>query len=330
MSSLLLDYLKTQHEEKLNERLNKIFQEIRKNSYPIELNLEMSSYQFSTGGKRLRMYLPILVANFFKKDPSEIYEIGIASELLHNGTLVHDDLQDGDETRRGSPSVWKKYSPAQAINCGNTLIELSHFTLLKLSTNPELKIKILELFSKKTLELIEGQALEFSLKEFKYPTLEQYIQIAKGKTSALFHFALIATLIFFEIDSKFINLFMNVIDELGVIFQASDDLLDIYGNKGRSFIGSDIAEGKFSILNACFYTIANAADKDHLHSILLKPRHLTTQEDIEAALKLYEKYKIKKLCEEFIESLKHKIQNSVLANPQACELFEDLKNFIQG
>ncbi|HRK03382.1 MAG TPA: polyprenyl synthetase family protein, partial [Oligoflexia bacterium] len=79
----------------------------------------MTRYHFETGGKRLRGVIPSAVFECFKRDPKEILYFGAAVEMIHNATLVHDDLQDGDELRRGRPTVWKKYSVPQAINCGD-------------------------------------------------------------------------------------------------------------------------------------------------------------------------------------------------------------------
>ncbi|MEC9071791.1 MAG: polyprenyl synthetase family protein, partial [Myxococcota bacterium] len=86
-----------------------------------DLLCRMSAFHLETGGKRLRGMIPLVVAANLGGDPEEALEIGVALELLHNATLVHDDLQDGDEVRRGAPAIWARWGAAQAINTGDAL-----------------------------------------------------------------------------------------------------------------------------------------------------------------------------------------------------------------
>ena len=85
----------------------------------------MLSYHMGTGGKRLRALLPLAVADALEAQPAQLVPFGAACELLHNATLVHDDLQDGDEMRRDQEAVWKRYGAAQAINLGDAMLYLT-------------------------------------------------------------------------------------------------------------------------------------------------------------------------------------------------------------
>ena len=85
---------------------------------------EMANYHFDTGGKRIRALIPAAVFSLCGMKGSSMPEFPAAIEILHNATLIHDDLQDGDETRRGKPTIWKSYGPAQAINSGDAFFFL--------------------------------------------------------------------------------------------------------------------------------------------------------------------------------------------------------------
>ncbi|MBM4320392.1 MAG: polyprenyl synthetase family protein, partial [Deltaproteobacteria bacterium] len=87
----------------------------------------MCGYHLQTGGKRLRALLPLLVAEALGRDPAGLVPFGAACEMLHNATLVHDDVQDGDEMRRGQPTVWRRYGLARALDLGDAMF---YFTLL--------------------------------------------------------------------------------------------------------------------------------------------------------------------------------------------------------
>ena len=105
-------------------------------------NSEMSRYHFSTGGKRLRALIPCWVYSAYGKNPADAIDLGCAIEMIHNATLVHDDLQDGDTVRRGKPTVWKKFSEAQAINCGDAMFQFAFQILCELNLDPSVFRKI--------------------------------------------------------------------------------------------------------------------------------------------------------------------------------------------
>ncbi|RYZ93963.1 MAG: hypothetical protein EOP11_27065, partial [Proteobacteria bacterium] len=134
---------------------------------------DMLEYHFKSGGKRIRPLLVFGAALSYARkmgcDETSILDIAqpyaLAVELLHNATLIHDDIQDGDRTRRGAETLWVKYSTAQAINCGDAWFFVPNLLIQEAPYGPELKLSLLELLQRKTLAVIEGQAQEFELKE---------------------------------------------------------------------------------------------------------------------------------------------------------------------
>ena len=254
-----------------------------------EYNAEMSAYQLSTGGKRLRALIPLMVFQNLESDPLKALPIGAAAEFLHNATLVHDDIQDGDEYRRNEPTVWKRYSMPQAINCGNALFQFATLSILESDLDAKTKNEILALASKTTLQVIEGQAQEFLIKDSFLPNVEQYIDVVIGKTSGYFIFPFCAALLALKVSAQDTKAAIESVTDLGIAFQIQDDIIDLYGEKGRDRRGSDIAEGKVSIFVAHINQSEADLDKMLMTEILKKDRSLTTDHDIELVEAVFEK-----------------------------------------
>jgi geranylgeranyl diphosphate synthase, type I len=162
--------------------------------YTSEKCSEMSLYQLGTGGKRLRALIPTYIFAAFKQNPDFVIPLSAAIETIHNATLVHDDLQDGDELRRGKPTVWSKYGPAQAINCGDAMFYYALQMLDDLDATAETKLICTRMALQMTLQVIEGQAQEFVIKDEVSAGLDRYLGVTRGKTSGLFSLPILATL----------------------------------------------------------------------------------------------------------------------------------------
>lgn len=274
----------------------------------IQLNSEMSAYHFSTGGKRLRALIPCYLYAAFNKDPHEAIPLGCALELVHNATLVHDDLQDRDQVRRGKPTVWKKYSDVQAINCGDALFQFAFEVLWDLNVSPHSLKRILQRLTRGTLQVIEGQAQEFLMKEEEFPGLNRYLEVIRGKTAALFATSVTTTLEALDLPKEDCLLAEKAAMESGMLFQIQDDLLDVYGNKQRDRKATDIAEGKISALIACLNDIAPPAERQEVSDILLTPREQTSDDQIQKVLHLFEKYGIQQKMMERIRQIQRSVQ----------------------
>jgi geranylgeranyl pyrophosphate synthase len=256
----------------------------------IRYNAEMSRYHFASGGKRLRALIPCWVYAACDQDPARAIPMGCALEMVHNATLVHDDFQDGDVLRRGLPTVWKKYSPAQAINCGDAMFQFALELLLEQPLEGELIKRISRRFLRGVTQVIEGQAQEFLLKDEPMPSVGRYLEVVEGKTAAL-----IATSFAIAVES--LGKPAAVVAEaesagmdLGVLFQMQDDVLDVYGDKGRDQRATDIAEGKISILVAQCLEDASNEDRQRILTILRKRRDETTSSEIDEVIGLFDRY----------------------------------------
>ncbi|MBI5490703.1 MAG: polyprenyl synthetase family protein [Deltaproteobacteria bacterium] len=256
-------------------------------SPPGSLLVEMCAYHLETGGKRLRAMIPLLTAEALESDPARLVPFAAACEMLHNATLVHDDLQDGDETRRGRATVWKRWSEAQAINLGDAMFYYTLALLERLPHSAAERLATADLVLRGTLRVIDGQAREFQLKDDPGPTVERYVAVIEGKTAGLFEIPLGGAARLAGAPSAVVAAVEESARHLGVVFQIQDDLLDLYGEKGRGMRGSDIAEGKISVLVAHALGRCAPADAARLRALLVKPRAETTAADVDEADALF-------------------------------------------
>jgi len=250
--------------------------------------VSMCRYHMETGGKRLRALTPFWVAESLGALPERVTAFAAACEMLHNATLVHDDLQDGDAVRRGRPTVWKAFGVPQAINLGDAMFYYAALLVGRLEEPREVRERALHRLLVDTIRVIDGQEREFALRHVERPTLEEYMTMVEGKTSAMFALPLAGTAELVGAPKAVVEGLESVARHLGVLFQVQDDVLDIYGEKGRDQRGSDIAEGKRSFLVVHALTHAPATQAAWLRGVLDAPRESTLDSDIEKARALFD------------------------------------------
>lgn len=247
---------------------------------------EMSAYHMSSGGKRLRAMLPLMVADSLGYDPSRLIPFGAACEMLHNATLVHDDLQDGDRTRRGQETVWCRYGAPQAINLGDAMFYYALLLLENLNVTLRCRQGVSKRLLLGTLQVLDGQEREFALTEMSQPTLADYFRMVEGKTSGLFAIPMAGAATVCGASPRIVSALEEAATEMGVLFQIQDDLLDLFGDKGREEKGSDIAEGKRSALVVYALEHSDEESREWLRAVLDKPRERTSSEEIAKAITL--------------------------------------------
>jgi len=248
---------------------------------------EMCAYHMESGGKRLRALLPLVVAEALGADPATLVPFGAACEMLHNATLVHDDLQDGDRLRRGVETVWHHFGVPQAINLGDAMfyytLELVHRLQVPLGRRDAVARRVL----RETLRVIDGQEREFSLRGNERITLADYFAMVEGKTSGLFALPMAGAATLCGASSQVVQGLQEAARHMGVLFQIQDDVLDLYGEKGRDSRGSDIREGKRSILVVHALEHATPERAAWLREVLDRDRGATTEEDIGRVIDLF-------------------------------------------
>ncbi len=283
-----------------------------------ESNLrEMIRYHYDTGGKRIR---PLSVAFAAEQEwasqqrssqcssndsqpisaeeekKQKIMSFAVAVEMIHNATLIHDDLQDGDEVRRGQPTLWKRFSPEQAINCGDLLFFTALRTIQSGTYSPAVSLALQALLTEKTELVIEGQGEEFRLKQGlqdkgALPSPTDYERMVLGKTGALFSMPLLGGAIIAGASQYSLTKLTRGASALGHAFQVQDDYIDIWGEKGRDQCATDIAEGKLSfpvIMTFESFKDSFVAEPDQKRfvNIIAKEREATSLGEIDWAVGL--------------------------------------------
>ena len=197
---------------------------------------QAAAYLLERPGKRVRARLCLGLSESLQIPPEEGIALAAAVELLHNASLVLDDVQDNDEMRRGRASVWRTFGRSQAINLGTFLIAQSTALAARLRG-------ISPLFAATLREATIGQSAEIDF-HAATPTLTAYEKMAEAKTGALFALGAKSAAIIARLPEDLAATIGNAFARLGAAYQVQDDLADAFGLKGRARAGLDLREGK--------------------------------------------------------------------------------------
>ncbi len=202
-------------------------------------------------GKRIRPLMVLLTTSSCGADWELTLPAAAAVELVHNFSLVHDDIQDNSPKRRGRSTVWKKWDMPQAINAGDALFVISNQAMMDLAKNhpAEKVLRAASILHNTCLELTRGQFLDMSYENRNDLTIEDYWPMIEGKTAALISACTQIGSILGGADEATIELYRVFGRDLGLAFQVQDDILGIWGDEmltGKS-AASDLVEGKNSL-----------------------------------------------------------------------------------
>jgi geranylgeranyl diphosphate synthase, type II len=249
-------------------------------------------YILAGGGKRIRPVLLILSCEAAGGKPSQALNAALAVETLHNFTLIHDDIMDNADTRRGRETIHKKWDRDTAILAGDALLGLAYESLLK--TKSARIGEIAGAFNNGIIEVCEGQSYdkEFELK--KNVSLGEYIMMINKKTSQLLVTCVKIGVLIGNGKKSLLDAMDNYAVNLGLAFQIQDDLLDIFADEKKfgKKTGGDIREGKKTyLLLKGLETVKEKKDKALLESVITK-KGLKKESDIIAVKNIYQKYGI--------------------------------------
>lgn len=227
-------------------------------------------YVLSLGGKRIRPTLMLFGYNLFRNDPERILPQACALETYHNYTLLHDDLMDNADKRRGKPTVHVKWDANQAILSGDTMLVLAYRSMSQCDEG-HLR-SVLDLFTETALEIGEGQQLDIEFELRNDVTEEEYIEMIRLKTSVLLACALKMGAILAGASASDADNLYRFGEQMGLAFQLQDDYLDVYGDEqvfGKA-IGGDITSNKktYMLINALLR--ADAAQRTELEQWIAK------------------------------------------------------------
>ncbi len=257
-------------------------------------------YVLSIGGKRVRPVLTMLAYNLYKDDPLSIMSQALGLETYHNFTLLHDDLMDNADMRRGHETVHKKWDANRAILSGDTML-LQAFERVE-DCDPAKLPAVFKVFIQTTLEIGEGQQLDVEFEKRNDVTEDEYIEMIRLKTSVLLACACKVGAIMADAPAEDIENMYKFGEKLGLAFQLQDDLLDVYGNPavfGKN-IGGDITSNKktYMLINA--FNRATPAQRDELTK-WVEAKEFDRNEKVAAVTNLYNEIGIRELCEQKIE-----------------------------
>jgi geranylgeranyl diphosphate synthase type I len=277
-------------------------------------------------GKRIRPIFLLLCAEAAGGDWRQALPAAAAVELLHNFSLIHDDIQDDSPIRHGRPTVWKIWGVPNAINAGDILFSLSFHALhglVNTATPPETTLKVWEIFNKTNRELTRGQHLDMRFESQETVTIDEYVSMITGKSAALLGAcaeigALIATN-----DAILAGHYADFAINLGVAFQIRDDILGIWGDPsltGKS-AATDIISRKKSL--PVLYGLKHS---DQLSAIY--QRETLSDADVAEAIAILDSHDAKAYTQSIEEEYYHKALESIqIANPQG-QAAEWLREFV--
>lgn len=241
----------------------------------------------ASGGKRLRARLAVFSVQALGGRGAEGVPWGACCELLHNASLIHDDIQDGDRFRRGRPALWAEHGVAQAINAGDLSIALSYTAIGLIPVSDALRWGLTQTVSAAACAVVEGQSAELALLAQRDLSWEAYAACVAGKTAALFSMPLEgAALIAGRAPSEAAAL-ADAFRPLGLLFQIQDDVLDLFGDNGRDARGSDLAAVGKATAFVVEHLRLHPGDRDWLLSVLNAPRAETTPAAIDLAIERF-------------------------------------------
>ena len=249
--------------EELLKKVNEALDNLVYDRQPASL-YDPIKYVLSIGGKRVRPVLTLLSYNLYKEDPLSIMSQAIGLETYHNFTLLHDDLMDHADMRRGHETVHKKWDANRAILSGDTML-LQAFERVE-ECDPTKLPDVFKVFIQTTLEIGEGQQLDVEFETRNDVTEDEYIEMIRLKTSVLLACACKVGAIMAGASADDTDNLYKFGEKLGLAFQLQDDLLDVYGDPavfGKN-IGGDITSNKktYMLINA--FNRATPAQREEL------------------------------------------------------------------
>ncbi len=285
-------------------------------------------YVLSLGGKRIRPVLMLLGYQLWKDDPENILMPAIGLETFHNFTLLHDDLMDNADVRRGHETVHRRWDANKAILSGDAMLVMAFMHMQKVSAD---KLPaVMDVFTTTTLEIDEGQEYDVAFETRNDVTEDEYIEMIRLKTSVLLACALKIGAVLADAPQKDADLLYRFGEQIGLAFQLQDDLLDVYGDPkvfGKA-IGGDITSNKktYMLINA--FNRANDVQRAELQR-WVDASEFNRQEKVSAVTRLYDEIGIRALCEAKINDYFEQARKTLAAISVSDERKEQLRAYME-
>lgn len=252
--------------------LEQDFREVVAGKEPANL-YEPIFYILMQSGKRIRPQLVEMAVEMFDGNKKNACFLAEAFEMLHNFTLIHDDIMDEAPIRRAHETVYQKWNSNIAILSGDALANMAFQQLLKMPCKAEKLIEIAKLFSQTSIEICEGQQYDLDFETQENVTIEAYLNMIRLKTAVMFAGCLKAGAMFADADEQNQQALYDFGIHLGIAFQLADDVLDVYADIptfGKT-IGGDIRDNKKTYLYLKAFEQATPSQKKQLKMLFATP-----------------------------------------------------------
>ncbi len=290
------------------------------------------------GGKRWRPTLFLLIYEALGGDPEKALDFAIIPEIIHNGTLIADDIEDSSEMRRGKPCTYKIFGVDVAINLSQVMYFLPLIVLSEKATEipAEIARRIYEIYVQEMINLSFGQAIDIAwhkgLIQAEKLTEEHYLQMCAYKTGTLARMAAKMAAVLAGAESEVVEKIGRFAESIGVAFQIQDDILDIVGEefaKGKGGLGMDITEGKLTLM--VIYTLQKAGREDKKELLKILNMHTRDESLRRKAIEIMKKYDAvehaREVASKLVEESWHVI-NELLPDSKAKEKLKMLTEYL--
>ncbi len=257
--------------------------------YALGLDPEGSKHR----GKRLRPVLCLLTCESLGGEVEKALPFAAACEMLHNFFLVHDDIEDRDVVRHDRETVWVRFGEEDGINIGDYMMAQTYDLVLRsgdVGVDPLRVLELVDVITRTLQRTGEGQALDMGSRGRRDMSIDDYMEVVTLKTGFYLAAPLVGGAIVADAPAGVKETLMALGGKIGPIFQIADDVIDLTHGKGRGERGSDIKEGKRSILAVHTASQCTTEEREELFRILDKPRPETTPEEVRWAIALFEKH----------------------------------------
>lgn len=278
--------------------LNLVNQAIASIPYPKapEQLYEPIAYHMALGGKRVRPVLLLMACEAMGGQVDQALEAAVGLEMFHNFTLLHDDVMDNADVRRGKTTVHRRWNDNTAILSGDTMLTIATQYIARTMNWP-----VMDLFNKTAIKIYEGQQWDMDYEYRNDVTVDEYINMIRLKTSVLLGCALKMGALLADADAKDAEMLYEAGVNMGLAFQLRDDVLDVWGDP-KTFgkeIGGDIMNNKKTFLLINAMRLAQGDDADELRHWLNDP-YATRDDKVAGMTRLYERLGVRQLAEEAI------------------------------
>ncbi len=284
---------------------------------------QAARYLVDVGGKRIRPVMVILAAESVGGDVQKVLPAAVAIELIHNFTLIHDDIMDQDEIRRGTPTVHVKWGLPAAILAGNTLYSKAFEIITNVDAPPNIVKRCLHVLSKTCSDICEGQWMDMELAKKSSVSEDEYLKMIQKKTSVLFATSAMVGSLFGGATTEIADALWQAESTIGIGFQIRDDVLGLITPEARlgKRRGNDLMEGKKTLI------MIHALTKGVKLDVLSRE---SSEEEIDDAIQqLIDTGSINYAMEKALELVEQgKSKLDVLPNSSAKELLIELADYM--